>query len=179
MRPGWDRPQERCPPERRGDASPSPLPLPVALSHPSPLLLLSDLLLSVEKAPGRRSGVSGPRAGGTGWRSGRAGEAGDAQRPGRRDTHRVGGDDGRPGERDVLAPVRPVGARHDEPVDGGSHQRPRHLHGHPWDGAAPGDGRWRARGPRPPARAHAPHSRYAVAESRSLGQGVSSMVSAA
>lgn len=95
-------------------------------------------------------------------------------------THRVGGDSHLSWERSLLAPVGPVGTRHDESVDSGSHQRPCHLQGHPWDTA------WSkvtARGARgraiPPHAPHAClHSRYTVAESRSLGLGVKSMVSA-
>lgn len=94
-------------------------------------------------------------------------------------THGFGRDGDRVRERDVLALVGRVGTRHDESVDRGSHQCPCHLHGYPWDKAsAQGD---LAPGPRAapsPTPTQCPHSRYAVAESRSFGLGVRSMVSA-
>lgn len=62
-------------------------------------------------------------------------EAGDPGAPGSLDTHRIGGNSHFPWEHVLLAPVGPVGTRHNESVDGGSHQRPRHLQGHPWDTA--------------------------------------------
>lgn len=92
-------------------------------------------------------------------------------------THSVGGDSDRSWELGILAPVGTVGTGHDESVDRGSHERPRHLHGHPWDTGSAKATKLAARqrhAPLPPD----PHSRYAVTVSRSLGLGVSSMVSA-
>lgn len=99
-------------------------------------------------------------------------------------THCSGGDGGRPRELEVrvLAPVGTVGTGHDESVDRGSHQRPRHLHGYPWDIVSTKVTELTPRpaplAAPPPTRTPRRHSRYAVAESRSLGLGVRSMVRA-
>lgn len=88
----------------------------------------------------RRSGSRGKRRPVEGSLCGEAGGRRSGDRTRRVGTHRVGGDRDPPRERSVLAPVRRVGARHDESVDRSPHQRPHHLHGQPWDRArAQGD----------------------------------------